>query len=513
MAVSTARPSAPRRTRRTGRELPRDLRMLWHDVDPVLLAPRLGGALYLVGGLLGCCAASLLVHGADADSLRVVGIATAAFGVLALGAPWQRWSAHMQLAIPVFAFVVFALGGVVAHGSLGASLAVLPLPFVYAGFSQTPGTSLALVPVAALSLLASARFSIDPTLLTTLLIALPMSAVVGEAIAQAQVRRAHAEERVDGLLTAVRVLGRVTDERTGAQLLASLVSDLVGADAVAVMLGERDGARRFLQRAWSGHPALVDAAPLLVDALGNDPVLRGGTTRFVGDTARLRLLSGRGRGVRAAAVVPLPGTGLAPVGLVIAMWGAARRRLNPSARHAAELLSEEAGRMFERLRESAALAHDARTDPLTELANRRTFERALATVLPGDAVVIADLDHFKRVNDRFGHDAGDETLRTLARCLRRTARQVDCVARYGGEEFALVLPEAGTVGALMFLERVRAAWHAQAPATTFSAGVAVHDAGREPRETLRRADAALYEAKDAGRDRDVVAAGAEIVLP
>ena len=75
--------------------------------------------------------------------------------------------------------------------------------------------------------------------------------------------------------------------------------------------------------------------------------------------------------------------------------------------------------MFSRLYEKAALAHDAETDPLTELANRRTFARALETLRPGDAVVIVDLDHFKSVNDRFGHQLGDRTLRTLAACLRQ----------------------------------------------------------------------------------------------
>jgi diguanylate cyclase (GGDEF)-like protein len=133
---------------------------------------------------------------------------------------------------------------------------------------------------------------------------------------------------------------------------------------------------------------------------------------------------------------------------------------------------------------------------------------------PGDALVLVDLDHFKNVNDRYGHQVGDETLRALARSLRKTARQVDCVARYGGEEFAVVLPDAGIDGARAMLRRFRRAWAAVDPITSFSAGIARHEAGRSPRETLRLADVALYAAKDAGRDRDMLAgdAGAEVVL-
>jgi diguanylate cyclase (GGDEF)-like protein len=204
-----------------------------------------------------------------------------------------------------------------------------------------------------------------------------------------------------------------------------------------------------------------------------------------------------------------------PIGVVIAMWTTFRRGLPASARQAAELLSEEAGRMFQRLRDAEALAHDAETDPLTELANRRTFARALNTLQAGDALVIVDLDHFKQVNDSYGHQSGDDTLRALAGCLRDTTRQVDCVARYGGEEFAIVLPDAGADGARTMLRRLRRSWKSGRPITTFSAGIAVHDATRDPRDTLELADAAPYAAKDAGRDCDMLANGsnADIVLP
>jgi diguanylate cyclase (GGDEF)-like protein len=284
-----------------------------------------------------------------------------------------------------------------------------------------------------------------------------------------------------------------------------LFAELLGAEAVAVLLGDQANSRRFLNRAFFGHPALAEAAPLLVDALGDDRSFTSAGTTFIAEPARVQRLANAARCVRALAIVPLPGTDEMPIGIVIAMWASNRRHLPASARQAAELLSEEAGRMFQRLQDEAALTRDAETDPLTDLANRRTFARALATVQPGDALVIVDLDHFKRVNDRYGHQAGDAALRTLAGCLRETARQVDCVARYGGEEFALILPEAGALGAHALLARVRDAWSAEQPLTTFSAGVAVHAGDVEPRETLRRADAALYEAKEAGRNRDVYA--------
>jgi diguanylate cyclase (GGDEF)-like protein len=483
----------------------RELRDRGNDLDVAALAPRIGALVYLVGGLLALLVHWLVPAAHTGTRIGEIGIVAAAFGALTIVLPWSRWPVTSQLTICGFAFVLFAWGGVLASGMSAAYLAALPLPFVYAGFTQRPGMSALLGVPAAVALVVAARFQLSGALAATLLFALPMSVFVGEAIAQGEQHRRRADHRVDRLLHAVRVLARVEDERSGAQLVAALAADMLHAQAVAVMLADRRGKRRYLNRAFFGHPALADVAPLLLENYTDEAALRSGRTSFVA------LKRTRGA-IRAAAIVPLPGTDTQPIGLLVAMFGTHRRRLSASERQAAELLSEEAGRMFRRLREAAALARDARTDPLTQLANRRTFSEALRAMEAGDALVIVDLDHFKAVNDRFGHQVGDQTLRALARCLRETTRQIDCVARYGGEEFAVVLPGAGVEGARSMLERMRMAWNATQPSTTFSAGVAVHEPDMSPRVTLRRADTALYAAKDAGRDRDVFAPVVQLIL-
>ena len=147
----------------------------------------------------------------------------------------------------------------------------------------------------------------------------------------------------------------------------------------------------------------------------------------------------------------------------------------------------------------------ATSDPLTGLTNRRVAMRVLGRLGVGDTVVFVDLDFFKIVNDTLGHDAGDDVLRAFARSLRTVARAADTVGRIGGEEFLLLLPTTDTHGALSLLERLRELWDTAKPhSVTFSAGVAaVGVAGS--RAALSDADAALFAAKRAGRNRVEVA--------
>jgi diguanylate cyclase (GGDEF)-like protein len=154
----------------------------------------------------------------------------------------------------------------------------------------------------------------------------------------------------------------------------------------------------------------------------------------------------------------------------------------------------------------------SRTDGLTGLRNRRTFDHEFATRFAHAsrygrplAVAMADIDHFKQINDEHGHQAGDEVLARVAAILRRCTRQTDLVARYGGEEFVIVLPETPLLEALQVSEKIRSSVAAEAMPVraTVSIGVAAlpHSQFSYPESLLRAADEALYRAKARGRNR------------
>ncbi|MCB9602990.1 MAG: diguanylate cyclase [Sandaracinus sp.] len=169
-----------------------------------------------------------------------------------------------------------------------------------------------------------------------------------------------------------------------------------------------------------------------------------------------------------------------------------------------------------------SLKHDASTDALTGLPNRRAFDKHCARMMAeADAtgsplsLLVLDLDFFKRVNDSYGHAAGDAVLARLARLLLAELRPEDSPARFGGEEFVVLLPGTTTVQALAVAERVRKRVESTRVLTaerriamTVSIGVSTYRRGRadEAQALFERSDAALYEAKRRGRNCVVVAA-------
>jgi diguanylate cyclase (GGDEF)-like protein len=200
------------------------------------------------------------------------------------------------------------------------------------------------------------------------------------------------------------------------------------------------------------------------------------------------------------------------LGQIIAFGGG--RGLGPVERSTLQLFSGGLAMVVNSVFLTERIQRLAHTDELTSLPNRRyTLERLRHEVerveRTGSSLAIAmlDVDHFKAVNDTYGHPIGDTVLGRVARALGGAVRTVDLVGRWGGEEFLAVLPFATPVGAQVVAERLRRVVEALSPTdggpdkVTTSVGVAAFGAGDSAASLISRADAALYEAKNAGRNQ------------
>jgi diguanylate cyclase len=195
---------------------------------------------------------------------------------------------------------------------------------------------------------------------------------------------------------------------------------------------------------------------------------------------------------------------------LVAMWVAELR----------EKIASQAQRLQDTLGQVQALAT---TDMLTGLLNRRQIEQVMGDEMARAArtgtplsVAMLDLDHFKRINDLYGHRMGDEVLRRFASLIKAELRTLDHSARWGGEEFLVLMPHVEGDQALVALERIRLKL-AELPMSdhealrvTLSAGLAMWQPGESLEQVIERADTALYEAKHRGRNQVVQAAGAAV---
>lgn len=242
-------------------------------------------------------------------------------------------------------------------------------------------------------------------------------------------------------------------------------------------------------------------------------VRRGQTTTFpsseaVGACPRLR---DRPSGACSAVCTPV-----AILGRTIGVLHAIGPEGQPPTEQQRDLLETTATQVGSRLGVIRAMSQSqlqASTDPLTGLLNRRSLEdrvRDLRRTGTPFVVAMADLDHFKALNDSFGHETGDRALRVFSRALAETVRAEDVVARHGGEEFVIVFPRCSVREAADVLERVRerlraALSAAEVPEFTCSAGVAEAAPEETFHDVLRAADEALLAAKRSGRDRVLIA--------
>jgi diguanylate cyclase (GGDEF)-like protein len=324
--------------------------------------------------------------------------------------------------------------------------------------------------------------------------------------------------------------------RYDAEALARLATQLHGdehPDDVATRLvrftvDELDASRALVCRTGLSGPVLmsghgVSGAPAAAPADGDRPgsALLDVAAHRDGATLALRLDPSRDRWLdghlpQARRLIALRVAASAePVWLVLehraTRAGRAERRMISAVTQAAATatLALSRAELLQRAERAAS------TDALTGVANRRTFDATLERLMLAwtaagrpFALVLVDVDHFKSINDRFGHQVGDEALQAVARVLAGVARPDDVAARYGGEEFALLLPDTDALAAATIAEQARLALHDIDRPVRLSAsfGVAsVPDDASTAAAVVSAADAALIHAKNTGRDRVVLA--------
>jgi diguanylate cyclase (GGDEF)-like protein len=352
-------------------------------------------------------------------------------------------------------------------------------------------------------------------------IAAPLLAIVGQLASRAGINT-NAEQ-----LARDRLMNVAAERRAFENQLASAL-EMSDSEQDALATTERalaqvvPDAPAELLLADNSHAHLVrvavsrdaEAPGCTVDSPQGCVAARRGQTMVFPDSQALDAcpkLRDRPAGACAAVCVPVSIMGRS-VGVLHVTNGGGDEPVRAGAEDELRVLANQVGNRIGMLRVMAETQLQASTDGLTGLLNRRSFEnrvRVLRRQGAPFALVMADLDHFKQLNDTYGHDAGDRALRIFSETLRSVVRPDDLVCRYGGEEFAMVLPGCSVEQAVDVMERARAelqdvANRGDTAPFTASFGVVGGDLDEEFEELVARSDAALYRAKREGRNRVIV---------
>jgi diguanylate cyclase (GGDEF)-like protein len=380
------------------------------------------------------------------------------------------------------------VGGRGSHGPSASFLLILAIVFVLA----------VAVVVTAIRLAGRRTSTIAPHVVT----ASPMAARV-----------------VPGIRDVLEVSRRLTAAAGSGQVERAVVREAMGlapATAAALFTGDQQA----LTAVYETQPGLLST-----ERVAARPVARAART-LQPQTDVLETEHGAARLPMALAAIPLADAGRVEGVVVLARAPHAPFTLDERDRLMA--LAPIAAAAMQSARSASAAVERSLTDPLTGVGNRRRMDDELAALFGSTgggtaqspiALVMVDLDHFKSVNDSFGHQTGDELLRGVAEVLRQNVRPGDGVYRYGGEEFCVVMPATTAEDAAAVAERIRAAvaesefgaGPVRSLRATASLGVASTEGasltGEDDAASLvARADAALYRAKESGRDQVVVAA-------
>ncbi len=302
-------------------------------------------------------------------------------------------------------------------------------------------------------------------------------------------------------------------------LLCDMAAEITSFDKALVYFWD-EGQEQVQLRVVRGFPEKITAA----QGLTSENILNFWATKY----GRPLLIS-RGHHLQADALLQTVGRESALIvplfvsNRVIGsmqLFGSSRNQFNQEDAQLLWVLSLVAENLLTREYANEGLLRFAFTDYLTGLKTRGYFEQQLDLEFKRSerrrqkfALLMIDIDHFKQLNDTFGHHTGDQVLRDVASILMKDMREVDTVARYGGEEFVMILPETTEAGATYVAQRLRRAveqakFFAGSPQSiqhlTISIGIAVFDTDAQfKRDLIEFADAALYAAKHAGRNRIV----------
>jgi diguanylate cyclase (GGDEF)-like protein/PAS domain S-box-containing protein len=315
-------------------------------------------------------------------------------------------------------------------------------------------------------------------------------------------------EDLDHILVAARTLTTSTDSAEARHTICTTARTIAGADVAFYF--ERDPETSLIVRTGS---TMALPADLGVDQRRSFVAMffENRDATFVPDLAadsRSDIAMAQQVGVAAAYWQPVR-NGEVLLGVLVLGWHAPNPVMDERTRSLMEVLSTQVAGALARSQLVEQLQAMARTDSLTGLLNRRAMTEALERDIEGSrrhkrpmSIAMVDLDHFKAFNDRLGHQSGDRLLASAARRWTAELRPMDTLARYGGEEFLVLLPSCELQAATRIADRLRAA---MPEGQTCSIGVAQWDGTETTSSLIERADAALYQAKAAGRNLTVAA--------
>lgn len=470
------------------------------------LTGRLAAWLFVFGPI-GAITAVFLPLPTGTNKPDIVLLCSASFllGLVYLRIPWEAWPQSMTLwlIVPPAYGLLSAAGFIMLDVLTYLYGTFWVLSATWVGVGQKRWTPLRIAPFTALMMGLPFYFRAEipaATVLYNTLIITSICVLVGELLAWVSEHIEQAEDRdlrhIDGqraLLEASTTLAYQVDADTAGYVVARTIGELLDSETGLVFILGDPG------------PTVMGSWPEPIDDLHItnaqcEPVMdaiREGRALVIHSDDPCPILEILE--VQTLFVIPVRGADT-PIGAIAVGYTSPDHKLDEFTWDLAHTFATQAGLAFERVWATQVLLDESLLDELTGVGNRRHASALLSNLHPGDTVAMLDLDHFKEINDTYGHVLGDEVLQDLGAYLRKALRDNDSVARYGGEEFLVVLRRAGEAGAGK-LDELLKGWCRQDPRTTFSVGVAVHKPGLSAATTLKRADEALYAAKSQGRNR------------